>query len=106
MILDELSKLIREMAKEMKIPIVKIGVFDGDRSMDFRTVKRPVKSRVEPHVVCEIQEDGALKLGKMQIALSEIGVVQTDNAALIKRRLTQAAEDAGVKVGIPDPAVG
>lgn len=108
MILDELAKLIRAMAKQMKIPIVKIGVVEGDRSMDFRTVKRPRRhDPVEPHVACEIQTDGGLRLGKMSIKLSEVAASGDENKALIKRRLTAAAVEAGIEGhGVPSSAVG
>jgi hypothetical protein len=122
MTLDELAKLVESTAKVMHLPVVKIVAVSGERPLDFGIRKRPPTGLkpVEPHVMCEIQKDGGMALGRMTVKLSEIKLLPglntltfvDGNEDLIRQRLTEAAREAGIEQwrcksssGIRSPAI-
>ncbi len=102
MTVDELSTLVMKTALAMNLPVVKIGAVEADRRLAFGTKRaRPTGlDPVEPHVVCEIQKDGGMKVGRMTITVAFANAgpgTEHSCRRQIERLLFNAASDAGLQ---------
>lgn len=103
MTIDELAKLIEEIARKLELPVVKVCTISEERSLNLGT-KRPPRSGpiIEPHIYVEIQKEGRMALGHATVNLEEVkGLAFHRVVDLIIAELWWAAGEAGITFDEP-----